>query len=76
MEHKQYFATCKRCGKKLLMTYNPVTLKWIPCDPELKRFSPGEGTETYVTPEGEVKHGGRAYDGEYGYRKHRKDCSV
>lgn len=74
MPTKQFFTTCKRCGKQILMTQDLGSLKWIPCEPEIRRFKPSGGPETYVTPEGKLQRGERAYDGEVGYRKHRKDC--
>ena len=69
-----YFTTCRRCGKKILMIYSPDTAKWIPCDAELKQFKPSGGPETYVNQDGNVVRGERVYKGEYGHRKHRKDC--
>lgn len=74
MGREQYFTFCKRCGKQILMTYCPEEKRWMPCNPEIKRFRRAGGPETYVTPDGKICRGERAYDGEYGYRKHRKDC--
>ena len=74
MAYEQYFTTCKRCGRKILMTVNQETRKMIPCEPELHRFSPGGGPETYVTPDGIMKRGVKDYNGEPGYRKHLKNC--
>lgn len=72
--HDPYFTTCRRCGKQILMIYSPAAGKWVPCDPEIRRYRKSGGPETYVTPDGSVCRGERAYDGETGYRKHRKDC--
>ena len=71
---EQFFKYCKRCQRQILMTYSPFTGRWIPCDPEIKRFNRGNGPETFVTPDGEILHGVRALNGEFGYRKHRRDC--
>ena len=73
-ERPQYFKECKRCHRQILMTYSSSKGKWIACDPELRRYRRSGGPETFVTPEGEVCYGVKAYDGEYGYRKHRRDC--
>lgn len=74
-ERPQYFKECKRCHHQILMTYSPSKGRWIACDPEIRRYRRSGGPETFVTPEGEICYGERAYDGEYGYRKHRKDCA-
>ena len=71
---EQFFTECRRCKHQILMTYNPRTGRWIPCDPEIKRFRRSGGPETFVTPEGEVCYGERDRNGEFGYRKHRRDC--
>ena len=47
MPTKQFFTTCKRCGKQILMTQDLDSLKWIPCEPEIRRFKPSGGPETY-----------------------------
>ena len=73
-DRDQFFAFCRRCGKQILMTYNQRKGKWIPCDPEIKRFRRAGGPETFVTPEGETCYGVRAVDGEFGYLRHRRDC--
>lgn len=76
MRSKQFFTTCKRCHRQILMTYCPDTMRWIPCDPELIRFCECDVPESYVTTEGIVKHGKPDANGEIGYRKHRKDCEA
>lgn len=73
---EQYFRFCRRCGKQILMTYNSRKGQWVACDPEIRRFRRAGGPETFVTPNGEVCYGVRAYDGEIGYRKHRRDCTA
>lgn len=75
MACEQFFTTCKRCGKRILMTKNIHNGVWVPCDPLLRKFKPSGGPHTYVTEGGELIRGQSAYDGDhYGYRKHRKDC--
>lgn len=71
----QFFTTCKRCRRQILMTYCYETGKWVPCDPTLKHFDVSGGPVTYITINGDIKHGNVVPDGpETGYRKHRRDC--
>ena len=74
METRQFFTNCRNCGRQILMTYDGKDRRWIPCDPEIRKYKASGGPETYVTPTGELKRGVRDYNGEFGYRKHRKDC--
>ena len=74
MACRQFFSNCEKCGKLILMTQNQQNKMWIPCDPELYRFTPSGGPETYVTPEGNIIRGKRDRFGQYGYRKHKKGC--
>lgn len=71
-----YFTSCRRCGRQILMTYSPDSAKWYACDPEIRRYRPSGGPESYLTPDGKLRRGERAYDGDVGYRKHRKDCDA
>lgn len=71
----QFFTTCNRCGRQILMTQNLHNKLWISCDPELYRFRLSKGSEMYVTPEGEVVKGERDRDGMFGYRKHMR-CAL
>lgn len=76
MVYGQYFTHCKRCRKLILLVRCKETGKWIACDPELTRFFPGGGPETFVTPDGRIDHGKLTRGcGETGYRRHRKDCT-
>ena len=75
MKCEQFFTTCPKCGKQILMTKCQRNNLWVPCDPELFRFTPAGGPETYVTPEGNTMRGYRDRNGQYGYRKHgRRVC--
>lgn len=75
MACEQYFTKCNCCGKQILMTRNQQNRTWIPCDPQLFRFTPGGGPMTYVTGEGDVIRGERDRFGKYfGYRAHRRTC--
>ena len=67
---EQFFTTCRFCGKQILMTKNLRTNKWVACEPEIRRFRPAGGPNTYITPEGEVTRGERDRDGIFGYKKH------
>ena len=72
--YNQYFTTCRRCGRQILMT-RADNGKTIPCEPEIIRFHPGGGPETFVTETGRFLRGERVWNGsEMGYRKHRRDC--
>ena len=73
-ECRQFFTTCKKCGRKILMTRNHTNGYWIPCNPELYRCAPSGGPETYVTPEGRMVRGFRDRDGQFGYLGHRWSC--
>ena len=52
------------------MTRNLQNGVWVPCNPEILRFRPCVGADTYVTPEGDVVRGARDHDGMFGYKKH------
>ena len=77
---KQFETFCKRCGKKIIMTYSNRSKRWIPCDPEIFRFKRDGGSFPYVDPEGNMCLGTRitgeqanSFD-EFGYQRHRVDC--
>ena len=72
---EQFFTQCKFCGKQILMTRNLRTKTWIPCNPNIFRYRPAGGPNTYVTPEGEFVRGERDRDGLFGYKRHGKDCT-
>lgn len=74
---EQFFTKCKFCGKQILMTKNLKNGTWIACDPEIRKYRPGGGPNTYVTAEGEIVRGSKAFGGveAFGYRKHRRDCA-
>ena len=70
---KQFFTTCKFCGKQILMTMNLENGTWVACNPELLRYRLTEnGYGRYVTPEGSVVRGERDRDGLFGYKKHER----
>ena len=76
---RQFETFCKRCGRKILMTRNEKEGRWVPCEPEIRKYEPEGGPFTYVTPEGKVCRGKRMpvgyLGGEWGYQKHRIDCA-
>ena len=55
---KQWMAYCKGCGKLIVWT-KMQSGKSMPCDPEVIRFVPGEGSEMFVTPDGLLLQGKR-----------------
>ena len=77
----QFETFCKRCGRKILMTRNEQNGRWVPCDPEIRRYRRGDGSFTYVNPEGQVFRGelvGRGFfdpNAEFGYQRHSADCA-
>ena len=75
MERKQYFTTCKHCGKQILMTRNIETGRFIVCNPEIRFFEPG-GEDPYITPDGQTVMGKSSNRGEIGYRKHSITCEA
>lgn len=59
----------------ILMTQRADDGRWVPCDPEIRRFRPSGGPETYINENGKTCRGKRDRDGsEVGYRRHRTDC--
>ena len=73
---EQFFTTCRKCGRQILMTRNIYNKYWIPCDPEILRYKPAAVSSNYVTPEGIVVSGKPDRDGEFGYRLHRRTCKA
>ncbi|MBR6861214.1 MAG: hypothetical protein IKM73_07835 [Acidaminococcaceae bacterium] len=72
----QSFGTCRGCEKRILWTRTKGG-KAMPCDPELIRFQPCGGNETFVTPDGAVVRGMRRRDGEKeGYISHFATCPM
>lgn len=72
--YNQYFTTCRYCGKQILLT-RADNGKTIPCDPEIIRFNPTGGPDTFVTETGRFLRGERDRNGtEMGYKKHLKGC--
>ena len=71
---EQFFTFCRKCGQQILMTRNQMNGKWIPCDPELRRFTPRPGGRKYVTPEGGTISGMHDKDGQFGYQHHGRTC--
>jgi len=74
MACRQFFTTCTRCGKQILMTQNLQNRLWIPCDPVIYRFRLANGPDLFVTPEGNEVKGVRDRDGQFGYRAHKRSC--
>ena len=78
---KQFETFCKRCGQKILMTWSEKDRRWVPCDPEIRRYRRSGGPFTYVNTEGAICRGeriGRGYPepkAEFGYQRHRAYCS-
>lgn len=71
----QFMTYCRRCGRHILMTRCEEDGRWVPCDPEIHRYRPAGGPETYVNVDGKYCRGVRDRDGEVGYRRHRRDCA-
>ena len=74
----QKSAICRRCGKPIWLVRCVDNNKWVSCDVELRRFTPSDGPNTYVTEDGKICRGTTYIDGAemFGYRKHRKDCAT
>ena len=76
MERKQFFTTCRYCGKQILMTRNVDNGKFTPCDPTVIWFFPDEDCkEGFVDEDGRFVFG-YASDTMWhvGYRKHSMTC--
>lgn len=77
---RQFETFCKRCGRKIIMTLDEKTGRWVPCDTEIHKYIPGGGPFTYVNTEGQKRRGEKTtsydWDGEWGYRQHRADCAT
>ena len=77
---RQFETFCRRCGRKIIMTMNEKTGRWVPCDTDIRRYVPGGGPNAFVDPEGKIRYGKRTFSGntagEWGYEKHRADCAA
>ena len=70
---RQFYTTCKRCGRQILMTQS--NSGWVPCHPDVMRFRPAGGPCTYISEDGKVCRGERVFGGgEIGYEKHWRHC--
>lgn len=80
MERKQYFTSCRYCGRQILMTRNTDTGRFTPCDPQIGRYIPNpNGNVLYVNEDGKSQWGYKDYpEGcyEFGYLKHYTSCSA
>lgn len=72
---RQFETFCKRCGRKILMTRNERDGRWVPCDPEIRKYHRSGGPCAYVNTDGMLCYGTPSADGEWGYRKHRRNCA-
>lgn len=70
---RQNYSTCKGCHAQVLWT-QAANGSWMICNPEVILFTPGGGTETFVTPEGKVVRGKRSAEGQVGYISHWATC--
>ncbi len=67
-------ANCRGCGKLIVWT-KMQSGKSMPCDPEVIRFVPGEGSEMFVTPDGLLLQGKRDPQSNIiGYISHFATC--
>lgn len=76
MRERQFFTTCRYCGRQILMTRNVDTGRFIPCDPLIVRFIPDEESdEWFINEHGQSRRG---FDGDgigaVGYRRHTARC--
>ena len=78
MDRKQFFTTCKYCGKQILMTRNVDTGRFTPCDPLIVRFFPDDGSDEFFIDEDGKNVRGFQSDtmGHIGYKKHYVYCKV
>ena len=78
---KQFTTHCKYCGRLIVMTWNEPSKKWVPCDPEINRYRRCGSPFFYVDVNGFIRHGekvGHGYpdsEAEFGYQRHRYECS-
>ena len=54
--YDQRYGICRGCGAQIIWT-RMASGKTMPCDPHLQFFIPDIGKETFVTPDGDMKHG-------------------
>ena len=75
MERRQFFVTCRYCGKQILMTRNVDNGRYTPCDPTVVRFFEDDTGETFVNEDGKTVTGFESDTmGNIGYRKHSTTC--
>ena len=73
MESKQFYTTCKYCGRQILMVMNTQNRRYIPCDSVISLYIPDpNGKEIYIDEFGQTRSGYGSTDGkgEVGYQKH------
>ena len=69
-------ANCRGCGRLIVWT-KMQSGKPMPCDPEIIRFIPGEGSEMFVTPDGFLLQGKRDQQSKtIGYISHFATCPM
>lgn len=73
--NNQFYTFCKRCGRQILMTRCEKDGRWVPCDPEIRRYKRSGGPFSFVSTEGDLCYGTPDSNGEWGYRKHRRNCA-
>ncbi len=73
MMYDQNFGFCRGCKKQIIWTRTPAGRN-MPCDPGMITFTAGAGSETFITPDGQTKHGKRSEEGERGYIPHWATC--
>jgi len=71
-----FYTLCRDCGRQILMVQDIKTGRWIPCNPEIHKYKPSGGPETYVSEEGKLQRGRRDNTGEWGYQKHFRSCKA
>lgn len=77
---KQFETFCKCCGRKIIMTYSSTRKRWVPCNPDIRRYREEAGPYIFVNPYGDIRHGvptdSRDPGGEWGYQRHRMECAT
>lgn len=76
MDRRQFFTTCRYCGKQILMTRNTETGRYTPCNPEIVRFFEDDTGTAFVNEDGKIVFGFASDTmGHVGYKKHSMFCS-
>ena len=70
----QFFTICNRCGKQILMTQTEKG--WMPCHPVIGQYKRSGGPLTFISADGKVCRGQKAFGGEFGYERHWGHCKV